>query len=355
MEKKLNIDDLRWKTSDEEYHNLQVMCYSVLSKYLREGFNAIQTLWDKIESPSLTIGSAIDTLVTEPEQFKALFYNMNSDIDTSSKTAAFINHIVEVIEHDEPIQDVTFEQAISKVNIKTLANEVSFYSNLKEETIIKKLYEDINIETYYEDRKKAEGRKMLTLEQQEIVNNSIAALHNNPLSQKLLFEQPPEGVERFFQVKFLVELEGITFKVMFDMLLVDHNNKTIYIYDLKSTSKKVWEFPQSFVQFNYQIQDRLYYRALEKILEDNGFSDYRISNMKNIVVSTTYPDVLLFEFEDTSIEGDLSYKKGELIMRDPINVAKELNTNLNKQYPSYIENGSYNKLIFILTEGYEKN
>lgn len=351
MEKKLNIDDLRWKTSDEEYHNLQVMCYSALSKYLREGFNAIQTLWDKIESPSLTIGSAIDTLVTEPEQFKALFYNMNSDIDTSSKTAAFINKLVESTDY----ADVSFDTAVQSVSIKALANEVSFYSNLKEETIIKKLYEDINIETYYNDVKKAEGRKMLTLEQQEIINNSITALHNNPLSQKLLFEQPPEGVERFFQVKFLVELEGITFKVMFDMLLVDHNNKTIYIYDLKSTSKKVWEFPQSFVQFNYQIQDRLYYRALEKILEDNGFSDYRISNMKNIVVSTTYPDVLLFEFEDTSIEGDLSYKKGELIMRDPINVAKELNANLNKQYPSYIENSSYNKLIFILTEGYANN
>lgn len=337
---KLDINKLRWNTSDEEYHALQVMCYSVLSKYERGGFSSIPTLWDNIESPSLLIGSAIDTMVTEPSAFKDLFYVMRSNIDIASKTAAF----VEAVFKEMPME--IFEDALNKVSVKAIANEVSYYANLKEETIVKKLLEDSDVNLYYEDLKLSDGKKMLTSNQYQKVLDCVRALHSNPLSEKLLFEPLPENKERFFQVKFLVTLEGIEYKVMFDMIIVDHENKKIHIYDLKSTSKKVYEFPQSFLQFNYQLQDRLYYRALKQILKDNGFGDYSISNMRNIVVSTTEPDVLLFEFEETAAFGELKYKDN-IIMRDPYDITKELQLNRQSKYPHYISPMSYNSLCFI--------
>lgn len=337
---KLDINKLKWNIPDEGYHAAKVMCYSVLSKYERGGFSSIPTLWDNIESSYLLIGSAIDTMVTEPSVFKNLFYVMHSNIDIDSKTAAF----VETVFREMPME--TFEEALSKVSVKVIANEVSYYANLKEETIIKKLLEDRNVNLYYDDLKASEGKKMLTSYQYQKVLDCVKALHSNPLSEKLLFEPLPENKERLFQVKFLVTLEGIKFKVMFDMIIVDHENKKVHIYDLKSTSKKVYEFPQSFVQFNYQIQDRLYYRALKQILKDNGFEDYNISNMRNIVVSTTEPDVLLFEFEETATIGELKYKD-DIIMRDPYKIARELQMNMKSKYPHYISPMSYNSLCLI--------
>ena len=43
-----------------------------------------------------------------------------------------------------------------------------------------------------------------------------------------------------------------------DLLIVNHENKTILPIDLKTSSHEEWDFPKSFVQWNYQIQARLY-------------------------------------------------------------------------------------------------
>ena len=56
--------DISWQVTEPEYRADPALSYSTLAKFAREGFNNLDTLFDKIETPSLTFGSAVDALIT---------------------------------------------------------------------------------------------------------------------------------------------------------------------------------------------------------------------------------------------------------------------------------------------------
>ena len=61
MEIKKSLYDISWKCSEPEYRADPALSYSVLAKYEREGFENLDTLFDRVESPSLLFGSIVDT------------------------------------------------------------------------------------------------------------------------------------------------------------------------------------------------------------------------------------------------------------------------------------------------------
>ena len=67
MEKK-TLFDISWKVSEDEYRNDSAYSYSTISRFNREGFDNLDKLFDKIETPSLTFGSMVDTLITGSEE-----------------------------------------------------------------------------------------------------------------------------------------------------------------------------------------------------------------------------------------------------------------------------------------------
>ena len=59
-----SLKDISWQVSEEEYRADPALSYSTLAKYEREGFNGLPHLFDKLETPSLTFGSAVDAIIT---------------------------------------------------------------------------------------------------------------------------------------------------------------------------------------------------------------------------------------------------------------------------------------------------
>ena len=47
-----SLKDLSWQVSEEEYRADPALSYSTLAKYEREGFNNLDRLFDKIDTPS---------------------------------------------------------------------------------------------------------------------------------------------------------------------------------------------------------------------------------------------------------------------------------------------------------------
>ena len=77
---KKSIKDIAWNVSEEVYRADNALSYSTLARFNREGFSKLSTLFDKIESPSLTFGSAVDTIITDGmDAFKAKFMVANFD------------------------------------------------------------------------------------------------------------------------------------------------------------------------------------------------------------------------------------------------------------------------------------
>ena len=73
MERK-SLRSISWDVSEETYRADPALSYSTLARYEREGFNNIDKLFDKIETPSLVFGSAVDAIITGgQEEFNERF------------------------------------------------------------------------------------------------------------------------------------------------------------------------------------------------------------------------------------------------------------------------------------------
>ena len=60
-----SIVDISWKVDEPTYRADPAFSYSTLSKYDREGFRKLGSLFDKVKSPALRFGSAVDTMITD--------------------------------------------------------------------------------------------------------------------------------------------------------------------------------------------------------------------------------------------------------------------------------------------------
>ena len=61
---KKKLSDISLNITEEEYRRDSALSYSTLARYEREGFNNLDKLFDRLETPSLTFGSAVDSLIT---------------------------------------------------------------------------------------------------------------------------------------------------------------------------------------------------------------------------------------------------------------------------------------------------
>ena len=69
-----SFKEISWLVSEEEYRKDTALSYSTLAKYNREGFNGLHKLFDRIDTPSLTFGSAVDSIITGgKEEFEDRF------------------------------------------------------------------------------------------------------------------------------------------------------------------------------------------------------------------------------------------------------------------------------------------
>lgn len=51
-----SLKDISWNVSEETYRADPALSYSTLARYEREGFNNLDKLFDRLETPSLTFG-----------------------------------------------------------------------------------------------------------------------------------------------------------------------------------------------------------------------------------------------------------------------------------------------------------
>ena len=63
-----SLYDISWKVDEPTYRADPALSYSTLARYEREGFNNLDKLFDRIETPSLVFGSCVDTLITGNEE-----------------------------------------------------------------------------------------------------------------------------------------------------------------------------------------------------------------------------------------------------------------------------------------------
>ena len=319
-----NLYDISLKITEEEYRVDSALSYSTLARYEREGFNNLNKLFDKVDSPSLVFGSAVDSIITGgQEEFDNRFIVAEFPVIQDS--------IIKIVKRLFSI----FKDKFSSLNdipsddIIYITQEEGYQLNWKPETRVKVIKEK-GFE-YYNLLYIAEDKTILDTNTYQDICKAVNALKENEATKFYFAENNPfePNIERFYQLKFKATLNNIDYRCMFDELVVYHNTKKIQPIDLKTSCKKSdreWDFPSHYIEWGYQIQNRLYARILQDVIsKDEYFKDFKILPYKDIIIFRGSDTPLVWDIPFTFEKGTLYFGKNkEIEMRDPEEIGKEL-------------------------------
>lgn len=333
------ITKYAWNISEEEYRDNNILSYSLLAKYEREGFESIPTLFEKTQTNSLSLGSALDAYYTDKENFDCRVKHVQTDLDLSIKSAQIVMEIWKDFHKEYPILEAVLDNKpdyICDIYLK------DFYQNLKPKSKISKIYDDKNLLDLYTVLDESfNGAVLLNNKSWETLNSMIYCVSQHTKINNILCGENDNEIKRYYQIKFKTTINNREYRCMFDEIVVNHKTKTIYLFDLKSTFDKAYNFKQNFLKWRYDIQDRLYYTILTECLKSTEYESYTIKDMTNIVVSTTdlnpKSNPLLFMFPNCNKRGDIEIEGR--ILRDPLIIGEELYTILenNMQLPPNVD------------------
>lgn len=317
------LSDISWQVSEKQYRADPALSYSTIAKYDREGFNNLDKLFEHISTPSLTLGSCVDTLITgSQEEFNNLFY---------------VADIPSIGDKEKQVADVLYSKyhdvysslpEIPNEDVLTVADEMAFQKNWRGDTRVKVIKERCSI--YYSIKATAEGKQVVDMNTYYKVQQMVKVLKDSPATHAYFAEDDPMSpIRRYYQLKFKAKLKGVNYRSMADLIIVDYENKKIIPCDLKTSSHKEWDFQESFCQWNYMIQARLYWIVIKaNLMADDYFKDFTLENYRFIVVNKDSLKPLVWEFPLTKIGGTLVDDNGKEY-RDPLEIGAELRSYLN--------------------------
>ena len=202
--------NISWKVTEEEYRADPALSYSTLSKYERSGFNDLDSLFDRIETPSLTFGSAVDSIITGgkkefDERFVVADFPALSPSTLTMVKYLFINYH----EKYDKLEDIPDKDIIDVTEV------VKFYPNWKPQTRVKVIREQG--EQLYRLLYLAKDKTVLDSQMYKDVLNTVDALKTSEATKWYFQEDNPfDSIERLYQLKFKATLNGIVYRCMAD-------------------------------------------------------------------------------------------------------------------------------------------
>lgn len=337
------LKDIAWNVPEETYRADPALSYSTLSRYEREGFNNLEHLFDKLETPSLTFGSAVDAIITGGQE----------EFDKGFMVAEFPSVPDSVV---KVVKDLfkTFGDVCRSLNsicdsaVIDAAAKVSYQPNWKPETRARVIKE--KGAEYYNLMYVAGDRTILDTNTYQDVCNAVKALKESTSTKFYFAENNPfePEIERFYQLKFKGEFGGVTYRNMADLIIVNHKEKWIKPCDLKTSSHAEWDFYKSFLQWRYDIQSRLYWAIIRQNMDkDEYFKDFKLLDYDFIVVNRKTLTPLVWTCPFTQSVGTLCFgRNGQIEFRSPFEIGEELHYYLSSRpkVPTGIEETKSNDL-----------
>lgn len=320
-----SLKDISWQVSEPTYRADPALSYSTLARYEREGFNNLSHLFDHISTPSLTLGSMVDTLITgSQEEFDSLFYVADfpsiGDKELQVVTSLFSSHKDSCLSLSLIPDDV----------VLAAANEFQFQKNWRDDTRVRVLRERCT--NYYNLMCYAQGKTIVSSDTFYKARQMVNALHSSPATHGYFAGNDElSPVRRYYQLKFKASLQGIDYRCMADLIIVDYEDKKIIPVDLKTSGHPEWDFQDSFCKWDYMIQARLYWLIIKaNLMNDPYFKDFELENYRFIVVNKDSLTPLVWEFPLTKAAGTLVDDNGNEY-RDPLVIGAELRSYLDNK------------------------
>lgn len=285
---------------EQEYREHSAISQSQLKLLLGPNPNVFNTVREPElyfeEKKHFTVGNAVDCLLTQPrEEFERKFHISTIENKPSDTIKSIVNQVFDLVKEEvgELADKGVLRDHTSKIVDCCIVH--NYQPNWKTETRIAKVLEAYE---YWEDLKQAEGKTVLSEEERNLIDQIVMSIRTNSVTAP--YFEGGKNIEIRFQVPILFDILEVNCKALLDMIIIDHNKKTIQPIDIKTMGDHTIYFPKSLRQRRYDIQAAFYTRALKSRVE---FQEYEILPFKFIVESTINPgNPLVFTCDRTLLE-----------------------------------------------------
>ena len=219
-------------------------------------------------------GALVHTLLLEPDNYNKKFAILSTKLSLNLKMVAeeiIDKEIVYQVEDGIVVQNEKLFDTIIK-----LTKDLDYYLAIKdtEKRYLKLMKEGLNEFLIHYD--KIRGKKLITQELYDKCQGLVATiLEDESISNLLTFKD--ENIEIFTELHLDYDSSNrYGTHGYIDHLKIDHKNKTIYLTDVKTTSKHISKFVYEIKNLKYDLKISHYVGLVFKYLEDLFANDYKL-------------------------------------------------------------------------------
>lgn len=288
------IQDHNLKISEQEYRDLDLPSYSMLSSISKNGIDVVEGTINGVFE--LKFGSLVDDMCFNTDILSEKYYAGKAPKNPTTNVKKIVDYILDSIENNKS-DEITTTSILGKKKTKKITNnlknyvtearEAANFHNIYGAYSNKKLMETIvdKGQTYFEDKMSSKGKVFIKPEMWNKAYATATTLVTHPFSRKY-FDHEVNGIEIIYQYKFVAEVNGRKVKGMLDCVYVDHNNKKIIPVDLKTGEFPVIKFKDAFLGYGYYIQGALYKEGLKSIVaNDPDLKGYTVEDFEFLYIS----------------------------------------------------------------------
>ena len=251
---------------------------------------------EEADNKAATTGRVVETLLLEPEEFDGRFYLSTCMSAPTGLMLAFVEGLYKytMLSTNE---DGEVTRDFAEI-CKDAHAESGF--KIKLDSVLGK-FVGSDAEIYYKEMRevKAKGLTVVTTDEIGNAEKIVQELKNNPITSTVvnLINSARYTIHNQFQIEGY-DVDGHLFKSMMDKVIIDHNEKTIQVYDLKCTWSVENFYEEYYLYRRAYIQAYLYWKAALSLTKDpeTELYGYFVDAPKFIVCdSTNYMNPLIYQ------------------------------------------------------------
>jgi hypothetical protein len=292
--------------SEKEYRAVQMDSSSSLKEFSvdRKKYHKKYILGEKVEddeNKAAVMGRVVETLLLEPELFESRFHMSTCE----SAPTGLMNDFVEALyKRTLEATDVFGKVARTFEDISKDAYTDSGFK-IKYEAVMNKFIGS-EAEAYYDEIRvvRAKGLTVVTANDMNNAERIVNELRNNFVTKDIVNQNKSSRYDVYNQYQIEgFNLMGLECKGMMDKIIVDHQEKTLQIYDLKCTWSVENFYEEYYLYRRAYIQAYVYWVAGLDIVKHLELSGYTVLAPKFIVCdSTNYMNPLIYTLNTEDLE-----------------------------------------------------
>tara|TARA_R110002020_G_scaffold157720_4_gene340610 strand:- start:2487 stop:3566 length:1080 start_codon:yes stop_codon:yes gene_type:complete len=287
------IEDHNIQISEPEYRDLDYPSYSLLASISKQGVDVLTGV--KGNFFQLKFGSLVDDMCFEPSKL-ANYYHAKAASPPTGNPRKIADAVLAGINVE--VGGVMESGGFIKTRKKKVTTDIKDYENeciAAVRSAVPKMYEKYDdkkimgvmidkCSDYFSDQLKTRGKVHIKPEMWASALEAADTLKTHDFTRGYFVEE--DGIDLYYQYKFVQQICGVKVKGMLDCMVVDHNSQTIYPVDLKTGESPASMFDEVLLLHKYYLQASLYRAAIMEIVKkDPDLSGYTVANFEFVYLS----------------------------------------------------------------------